>query len=103
LQFFQYQKILERASINQIILPVRFGTMAKRKQDIVQVLQRGAHKFRSLLRYAEDKAEFDLMGFWREEIGKIDHTIFEEFENQGYEYKIHQPLNKAILLIFSTG
>ncbi len=93
---FQYQTVLERASINHIILPVRFGTMAKKKKDIVLILQNGANKFRSLLKYAEDKAEFDLMGIWKEEIGRIDQNIFEHLENNGYAFKIHQPVNDVI-------
>jgi hypothetical protein len=93
---FQYQTILERASIDRIILPVRFGTMAKKKKDVEMILQKGANKFRSLLQYAEDKAEFDLMGIWKEEIGRIDQNIFEHLENNGYAFKIHQPVNKVI-------
>jgi len=93
---FHYQTILERASIHRILLPVRFGTMAKSKKDIVRILQNGAQRFISLLRYSENKAEFDLMGIWKEEIGQIEHQIFEDLENRGYEFKIHQPVNKAI-------
>ena len=93
---FQYQTILERASINRIILPVRFGTMAKKKKDIVMILHSGANRFRSLLQYAKDKAEFDLMGIWKEEIGRIDENVFEHLENGGYAFKIHQPVNDAI-------
>jgi len=93
---FNYQTILERASMNHILLPVRFGTIAKEKQDICTILKNGSHRFQSLLQYAEDKSEFDLMGIWKEEIGHIDHDISEDLENKGYEFKIHQPVNKAI-------
>lgn len=93
---FQYQTILERASINRSILPIRFGTMAKKKKEIVMILQEGANKFRSLLQYIEDKAEFDLMGIWKEEIGRIEQNIFEDLENKGYAFKIHQPVNNVI-------
>ena len=93
---FQYQTILERAGIDRIILPVRFGTMAKKKKDVAMLLQRSANKFRSLLKYAEDKAEFDLMGIWKEEIGQIEQNVFENLENSGYAFKIHQPVNSAI-------
>lgn len=93
---FNYQTILERASMNHILLPVRFGTIAKDKQDICTILKNDGHRFQSLLQYAEDKSEFDLMGIWKEEIGHIDHNILEDLENNGYEFKIHQPVNQAI-------
>jgi hypothetical protein len=93
---FQYQTVLERASIDRMILPVRFGTMAKNKKDVEMILQEGANKFRSLLKYAENKAEFDLMGIWKEEIGRIEQDVFENLENSGYAFKIHQPVNNAI-------
>jgi len=93
---FNYQTILERAGINRSILPVRFGTMAKTKREILTILKEGAQRFRGLLSYAQDKAEYDLMGIWKEEIGRIEHNIFEDLENKGYEFKVHEPVNQVI-------
>ena len=93
---FNYQSVIERAGINRNILPVRFGTIAGTKKDAMLILRKDAQKFRSLLRFAEGKAELDLMGIWKEKTGSIEHNLFEDLENQGYEIKVHQPANKAI-------
>lgn len=93
---FNYQTVLERAGINRNILPVRFGTIAKTKREISTILKEGAQRFRSLLSYAQGKAEYDLMGIWKEEVGDIEHNIFEALENKGYEFKVHEPVNQVI-------
>ncbi len=98
---FNYQSILERAGINRTIIPVKFGTEVKRKRDVVMLLERNSSKLRSLLNYAKDKAEFDLMGIWKKSIGNLDTNIFHDLEKEGYEIKPHQNVNRAICFHFS--
>lgn len=93
---FEYHSLLERASIDRIILPVRFGTIVGEKREIVAILKREKKRLTTLLSFAADKAELDLMGIWREKKGILDHNIFEDLENRGYEIKIHKPANEAI-------
>lgn len=93
---FNYQSILERASINRTIIPIQFGTMVKTKKDIVYILEKNLKKFKSLLKYARGKTEFDLMGIWKERIGNINKNIFEVLEEKGLEVKPHKPGNRAI-------
>ena len=93
---FNYQSILEKAGIDRILLPVRFGTMVKKKKDVLLALEKNAHKFKSLLKFAENKTEIDLMGIWKKEVGCLETNIFEDIEKKGYEIKAHRPLNRAI-------
>lgn len=93
---FSYQSILDTAGINRTILPIRFGTMVKQKKDVFRLLEKNTGHIMSLLQFAEDKAEFDLMGIWKGKIENFYTNIFEDLENKGYEVKKHQPANRAI-------
>lgn len=94
---FDYQSVLEKAGVNRTLIPVRFGTIVKKKRDVLLALGKNARRFQSLLKFAEDKTEIDLMGIWKEKIGSLETTnIFEDIEKRGYEIKTHQPVNRAI-------
>jgi hypothetical protein len=95
-ELFLYQSTLERAGIDRTIIPLRFGTIIRKKKEVIALLEQNARKFRTLLRFSQDKAEFDLMGIWKERIGNFDGNIFEDLERSGYELKVHSPGNKAI-------
>lgn len=60
-----HQRVLEKAMEKFTILPVRFGTIAKREEDIEEkVLKARYQEFRKLLGEMKDKVELGVRAIW---------------------------------------
>ena len=62
-----HQQTIEKIMNEFPILPVRFGTILKDKEEVKSVLEKGYFFLRNTLRKIEDKIELDLVCFWDEQ------------------------------------
>ena len=65
-ELVSHQKIIEKIMSQTSILPVKFGTILKDKEEVKSVLEKGCFFLRNTLRKIEDKIELDLVCFWNE-------------------------------------
>lgn len=65
-ELISHQKIIEKIMSQTSILPVKFGTILKDKDEVTSVLEKGCFFLRNTLRKIEDKIELDLVCFWNE-------------------------------------
>lgn len=66
-ELISHQKTIEKIMSKTSILPVKFGTNLKDKDEVKFVLEKGCFFLRNTLRRIEDKIELDLVCFWNEQ------------------------------------
>lgn len=66
-ELISHQQKIEKIMKLSPILPVKFGTILKSKEEVKSVLEKGYFFLSNTLREVEDKIELDLVCFWNAE------------------------------------
>lgn len=66
-ELVSHQQTIEKIMSEIPILPVKFGTILKDKEEVTAVLEKGYFFLRKTLRKFEDKIELDLVCFWNDQ------------------------------------
>jgi hypothetical protein len=64
-----FAKVIEVLSWNYSVLPVRYGTVMKSSESVIELLERCNSKFKETLQRIENKEEFSLKVLWDYEKG----------------------------------
>ncbi|MEI6242425.1 MAG: GvpL/GvpF family gas vesicle protein [Chlamydiota bacterium] len=79
-ELLSYQKTLEKIMQQQLVIPIKFGTVVNSLEDIQIILTKNHALFQKILKEMEGKVEISLAGSWDEqeqvkEISKEDKEI----------------------------
>lgn len=81
-ELLNYQQTLEKIMLEQLIIPIKFGTVVDSLEDIQTILEINYDRFQQILKEMEGKVEISLAGTWDEkeqiiEISNEDQEICE--------------------------
>lgn len=71
-----YQKVLETLIKDYSLVPVKFGTMVKNREEALTLLDKGYFRLRNELRKTENKIELDVVVIWK--TAKIIKDIYQK-------------------------